>query len=112
MALTDALDEMVTAGELTPTIAIKILLEFDRCIVKELELLKQKTIFGLPGNPISSAACFRFFVYPFIEKSLGISSEKPIKAILKNNFKLKHLIWHCIIINYPSCTIIYLLKII
>ena len=46
MALTDALDEMVTAGELTPTIAIKILLEFDRCIVKELELLKQKTIFG------------------------------------------------------------------
>ena len=46
MALTDALDEMVTAGELTPTIAIKILLEFDRCIVKELELLKQKTILG------------------------------------------------------------------
>ncbi len=49
--------------------------------------IKQKTIFGLPGNPISSAACFRFFVYPFIEKSLGIPSEKPIKAILKNNFK-------------------------
>ena len=37
--------------------------------------IKQKTIFGLPGNPISSAACFRFFVYPFIEKSLGIPSE-------------------------------------
>ena len=24
---------------------------------------KQKVIFGLPGNPMSSAACFRFFVY-------------------------------------------------
>ncbi len=49
--------------------------------------IKEKIIFGLPGNPVSSAACFRFFVYPFIEKSLGIPSEKPIKAILKNNFK-------------------------
>ena len=27
---------------------------------------KQKAIFGLPGNPISSAACFRFFVKPYI----------------------------------------------
>ena len=25
--------------------------------------INQKAIFGLPGNPISSAACFRFFVY-------------------------------------------------
>ena len=48
--------------------------------------IKQKAIFGLPGNPISSAACFRFFVYPFIENSLGISPEKPIKAILKHSF--------------------------
>ena len=46
MALTDALDEMVTARELTPTIAMRILLEFDRCVVKELELLKEKTTFG------------------------------------------------------------------
>ena len=26
---------------------------------------KEKSFFGLPGNPISSAACFRFFVYTF-----------------------------------------------
>ncbi len=51
--------------------------------------IKQKVIFGLPGNPISSAACFRFFVYPFIEKNLGIDPEKPIYAELKNNFKKK-----------------------
>ena len=47
---------------------------------------KQKAIFGLPGNPISSAACLRFFVYPYLQESLGIEKEKPIKAILKNDF--------------------------
>ena len=47
---------------------------------------KQKAIFGLPGNPISSAACFRFFVYPYLQNLLGIINEQPIKAILKNQF--------------------------
>jgi len=50
---------------------------------------KQKAIFGLPGNPISSAACFRFFVYPYLESILGLDTEKPFKAILKNNFSKK-----------------------
>jgi molybdopterin molybdotransferase len=51
--------------------------------------INQKIIFVLPGNPISSAACFRFFVYPFIENILNLHREKPIKAILKNNFEKK-----------------------
>ena len=50
---------------------------------------KQKIIFGLPGNPMSSAACFRFFVYPYISNILGLNSEKPIKAILKKDFVKK-----------------------
>jgi molybdopterin molybdotransferase len=50
---------------------------------------KQKAIFGLPGNPMSSSACFRFFVYPYIENILGLNKEKPIKAILKNEFVKK-----------------------
>ena len=50
---------------------------------------KQKAIFGLPGNPISSAACFRFFVYPYLESLLGVEKEKSIKAILKNDFTKK-----------------------
>ncbi len=50
---------------------------------------KQKVIFGLPGNPISSAACFRFFVYPFLQESLGIKKENSIKAVLKNVFVKK-----------------------
>ena len=45
--------------------------------------------FGLPGNPISSAACFRFFILPFVFQSLGVSFEKPIMAKLKNKFKKK-----------------------
>jgi molybdopterin molybdotransferase len=49
----------------------------------------QKVIFGLPGNPMSSAACFRFFVYPYIENILGLNEEKPLRAILKNNFTKK-----------------------
>ena len=49
--------------------------------------INQKAIFGLPGNPISSAACFRFFVYQFIENILNIQNEKPLKAVLKNSFK-------------------------
>ena len=50
---------------------------------------KQKAIFGLPGNPMSSAACFRFFVYPYLENILGVRSESPLKAILKNDFSKK-----------------------
>ena len=45
--------------------------------------------FGLPGNPISTAACFRFFVLPLLFKSLGLEPEKPIIARLKNNFSKK-----------------------
>ena len=47
---------------------------------------KQKAIFGLPGNPMSSAACFRFFVYPYIANLLGLREEIPVRAILKNQF--------------------------
>jgi len=47
---------------------------------------KQKAIFGLPGNPMSSAACFRFFVIPYIANTLGLSIERPVRGILKNSF--------------------------
>ena len=50
---------------------------------------KQKAIFGLPGNPMSSAACFRFFVYPYISSLLGLKNEKSFKAVLKNEFTKK-----------------------
>ena len=47
---------------------------------------KQKVIFGLPGNPMSSSACFRFFVIPYIANTLGLNTEIPVRGILKNSF--------------------------
>ena len=46
----------------------------------------EKAMFGLPGNPISSSACFRFFVYPYLLNILGAMNEKPFKAKLKDNY--------------------------
>tara|TARA_Y100000590_G_scaffold213143_1_gene241466 strand:- start:924 stop:2180 length:1257 start_codon:yes stop_codon:yes gene_type:complete len=50
---------------------------------------KEKVFFGLPGNPISSAACFRFFVYPYLSTILEISEEKSFKARLNKKFTKK-----------------------
>ncbi len=52
--------------------------------------IKSRTaFFGLPGNPVSTAACFRFFVLPFIFNSIGYFGDLPIKAKLKNKFVKK-----------------------
>jgi len=48
-----------------------------------------KSFFGLPGNPISSAACFKFFVYPYLRLILNMKQEKPFKAKLKNSYSKK-----------------------
>ena len=50
------------------------------------KFISNKAFFGLPGNPISSAACFRFFVLPYLYFSKGINQNKPINAKLKNQF--------------------------
>ena len=42
--------------------------------------------FGLPGNPVSTAACFRFFVLPYIFKSLKYLGSKSVRAKLMNGF--------------------------
>ena len=50
---------------------------------------KNKSFFGLPGNPISSAACFKFFVYPYIRAILHMKKEKSFVSKLKHNFNKK-----------------------
>ena len=45
-----------------------------------------KAFFGLPGNPISSAACFRFFVLPYLYYSLEMNEKKPINVKLTHKF--------------------------
>ncbi len=47
---------------------------------------KEKLFFGLPGNPISCAAGFRFFIYPLLRKSLGMTKEEKFKAKLINKY--------------------------
>ena len=47
---------------------------------------KGKLFFGLPGNPISCAAGFRFFIYPLLRNSLGMEKEKNFKAKLLNPY--------------------------
>jgi len=47
---------------------------------------KEKLFFGLPGNPISCAAGFRFFIYPLLRNSLGMLKEKKLKAQLINKY--------------------------
>ena len=47
---------------------------------------KNMIFFGLPGNPISSAACFRFFVLPFINASLNLNDDKKIIAKVNKKF--------------------------
>ena len=48
-----------------------------------------QSFFGLPGNPISSAACFKFFVYPYLRLILNMKQERPFKAKLKNSYSKK-----------------------
>jgi molybdopterin molybdotransferase len=50
---------------------------------------KNKSFFGLPGNPMAAAACFKFFVYPYLRLILNMKNEKPFKAILKSKFSKK-----------------------
>ncbi len=45
--------------------------------------------FGLPGNPISAAVGFRFFVLPLMRALQGLAPEQSIMARLENSFTKK-----------------------
>ncbi len=69
-----------------------------------LSKLKNKFFFGLPGNPISCAAGFRFFIYPLLRNSLGMLKEKKFTAQLINKYSKSKNFTHfarCII-NFNS----------
>jgi molybdopterin molybdotransferase len=57
-----------------------------RPIMLSIFKAKEKIFFGLPGNPISCAAGFRFFIYPLLRNSLGMLKEKTFKAKLINKY--------------------------
>lgn len=53
--------------------------------------IKNKLVFGLPGNPVSSMVSFEFFVRPTILKMLGqkIDDRKEVSAILEEGLQKK-----------------------
>lgn len=42
--------------------------------------------FGLPGNPVSAAVGFRFFVVPLLRAALGMAPEQPWRLPLRQDF--------------------------
>jgi molybdopterin molybdotransferase len=75
---------------------------------------KNKFFFGLPGNPISCAAGFRFFVYPLIRESLGMRIEKKFNAKLNNKYfkakKLTHFVRCFMKIDNKGCVLLEVLQ--
>jgi molybdopterin molybdotransferase len=47
-----------------------------------------KTVFALPGNPVSTFLCFHKYIKPWIEAGLGIAVDKR-RAILSSDYKFK-----------------------
>ena len=43
-----------------------------------------QAFFGLPGNPISTAVGFRFFVGPYLRRLVGRPPEQPLRAVFAN----------------------------
>lgn len=43
-----------------------------------------KTVFGLPGNPVSTFMCVFRYVLPWLNRSLGVAGERP-KAVLASD---------------------------
>ncbi len=43
--------------------------------------------FGLPGNPVATAAGLRFFVQPCLRAMMGMEEERPVQAKVMTSFK-------------------------
>lgn len=45
----------------------------------------ETAFFGIPGNPVASAACLRFLVLPYIERLQGKSPESAFQATIRDH---------------------------
>lgn len=50
---------------------------------------RQCLVFGLPGNPVSSLACFELFVRPVLERMGGRTNVSSLRALLTRNFTVR-----------------------
>ena len=62
---------------------------------------EEKTVFALPGNPVSTYMCFYRFVLPWLFKSFGIDV-RPMSAILSKPFKFEPPVTYFLQVN-ASC---------
>jgi len=51
-----------------------------------------KTVFALPGNPVSTFMCFYRYVRPWLLQSLGVPQPAPVSAILKEDVQFEPLL--------------------
>ena len=81
MSLTDALDEMVTNGELTPSIAIKVLAQFDKCMNEALQDVRTKTSFK--GNLETYRFCDQVWTFILDDVKFSISGPGGYKDTME-----------------------------
>jgi molybdopterin molybdotransferase len=53
-----------------------------------------KTVFGLPGNPVSTVLCTYRYVMPYLRASLGLAPEPPIYAQLASAYTFRPTLTH------------------
>jgi transcription initiation factor TFIIA small subunit len=73
MALTDALDDMVTSGELAPLLAMKVLSEFDKSMASELKSTSSKL--SIKGNLHTYRFCDD--VWTFLLEDVRLNTVTP-----------------------------------
>lgn len=85
MALTDALDDMVTSGELAPLLAMKVLAEFDRSVTEELKTSSCKL--SIKGNLHTYRFCDNVWTFLLEDVSLktlgsiGSGAERSLESL-------------------------------
>lgn len=81
MALTDALDDMITTGELTPILAMKVLAEFDKSIANELKNVNYKV--SITGKLHTYRFCDNVWTFLLEDACLKSSGPNSDTSVLK-----------------------------
>lgn len=55
----------------------------------ETAIESETAFFGMPGNPVASAACLRFLVFPYLRRLENQKPENPVKAIAQHDIPKK-----------------------
>ena len=81
MALTDALDELVVSGILSPTMAMKVLSEFDKSVCKALSASKVKS--NMKGQLHTYRFCGNVWTFIIENATISVVSINGIPKEIK-----------------------------